>query len=305
MSKEKELLKKSKLSLELLKNNNLSSNDLKKINNTPKELLKHSKKSGGDLLKLLLAIPVLVSAYYIKKFLFKKENKKEQVIFDTIEVKSNFEIDSKKEKNSFIDKFQIKNSNIPIYKNLKKISDIDDRINDIIKEIEKIKLEEFHIEKITDENTKKALNAINRIIDKYITKIEKMEELKGSDEIINISDIEELFKEKLIKNSDKFFIQKIIDSLYKGLESEIEYQLYESLLKSVNRYLSFLGCKTYNIELNKEVDLDYVDILTVKETDIDKLVGKVAKIIRYPYIFDEENILSEGSIIVYKKGEIE
>lgn len=204
-----------------------------------------------------------------------------------------------------LEKFKISTSSQPIYKKINNFNDINKLISEIILEIEKININSYIIG-VKDENTKKSLELMNKIIEKYKTKIKDIENIENTEDLKTVRDIQNLFRDKILKNTEKFFLKKVIDSIYKGLFANMEYDVYESILKKVNKYLSYLGITTYNnININEEInDLNYVEILTTKDTSDKNMVGKVSEIISYPYIINDNKdiIVYEGIVILYKKN---
>jgi len=140
-----------------------------------------------------------------------------------------------------------------------------------------------------NENTIKSLKLKLKIINKYNKKILSLKILDDFEEI----------KEKFIKYTDKFLINKLVLSFFKGISTN-DQKVYIEILKSFNKFLKDIGIYTTEIKLKEEPDFDCYDILTVEETDDENLIGKVADIISYPY-WIEDKLISEGLVIVYSR----
>ena len=247
--------------------------------------------------KSIKANDALKKSTYIQMERKRNEENKEKSNIENNIVKKN--IDSIK----ILEKFKILNADTPIYKKINSFDDITLLIDGIIIEIDKINTSSY-ISGIRDENTKKSLELMSKIIEKYKKEIEDIKNIKNTEELKTIKDIQYLFRDKIKKTTKKFFLRKVLDSIFKGLMANIEYKVYEVILKKVNKYLSYLGIETYNnIYIDKEVDTKYIDILTTKDTLDEDMVGKVSEIMSYPYIFkdDKDIIIYEGMVILYKK----
>jgi len=140
-----------------------------------------------------------------------------------------------------------------------------------------------------DENTIESLKLKLKIINKYNDKILALK---------IIDDFEEI-KDKFIKYTEKFLINKLVLSFFRGISTK-EQNVYIEILKSFNKFLEYIGIYTTEINLKEEPDFNCYDILTVEETDDKNLIGKVADIISYPYWIGNE-LVSEGIIIVYSR----
>lgn len=148
-----------------------------------------------------------------------------------------------------------------------------------------------------------------KIVKKYDEKLDKV----INSMIDEIDDIEEDTCENWVSELfgvlEKFFINKLMISIYRQLKSSSQNSIlsneYKSFLQDINKYLSSNGIYTYEIYPNNNLEKDdynYIELVTSKTNikDEDNLITEVEKL---PYLLDYkdeygelETISSQGKV---------
>ena len=115
----------------------------------------------------------------------------------------------------------------------------------------------------------------------------------------NISKIEEEFYFKLQKN-----LKDILDSLVPTISTGMrESNAYDGILKYLNKFLSQLGIYTIDLELNKKyTNFDLLDPQECDDCETEDLEKQdtIKEILSYPYLLNDEQIVLEGKVILWK-----
>jgi len=99
-------------------------------------------------------------------------------------------------------------------------------------------------------------------------------------------------------------LKDIIDSLIPTiLTGRKESSAYDEILKYLNRFLSQLGIYTINLDTNKKYDnFDFLDPQECDNCETEDLNKQdmIKEILSYPYILNENQIVVEGKVILWK-----
>lgn len=219
-----------------------------------------------------------------------------------IEVKK----DEIKNKEDIINLFRIEKSEDPIYKDITCLEDAYKAIDSIIKYTNEYKesiastLRGF--DDINDENTNIALSGIFSAISNF-EKVLNKQIRKGIDEELDEDEIKEKLASNLIKLLDQRLIRNVVKPLYEGIKYN-DCEVYRVVIEKTNIYIKSYGIYTINLEVNGDFDYDFIEPQEASNniTDDYRLEEKIKEIHQYPYIFDEDNIVSQGKIVVWRKG---
>ena len=151
------------------------------------------------------------------------------------------------------------------------------------------KLNEKQIEsfEIIEKTIKNRGKKLNRTIDKF--KVE---------DSWNISRIEEEFYFKLQKN-----LKDIIDSLIPTISIGMrENSAYDGVLFLLNKFLSQLGIYTIDLKVSEICDYELIEPQECDDCETEDNMKKdiIKEILSYPYLLNEEQIVLEGKVILWK-----
>lgn len=201
--------------------------------------------------------------------------------------------------------FNIEKIKEPVYSNVKNIEDANRVIQDISEEIKKFRINISEVltanENLAQNDVEEALYAISRAISNF-DKVFLRQVSRGIDDTLESS---EEIREKLSSNlSDTLnhrFIRNIIRPLYEGIKFK-NCEIYRIIIRKINEFLQNLGIYTINLEKNGKFEYDFVEPQESKDniTSDYKLDEKIKEIYQYPYVFDLENIVSPGEIVIWR-----
>jgi len=128
---------------------------------------------------------------------------------------------------------------------------------------------------------------LNTTIDKF-----KVEDSWG------VSKIEEEFYFKVQKNL-KDIVESLIPTISTGMK---ENSAYDGIIKLLNQFLSKLGIYTKEFEINQKCDYDFLTPQECDDCTTSDLSKKdvIKEILSYPYILDEDKIVIEGKVILWR-----
>lgn len=221
-------------------------------------------------------------------------------------IKIEIKKDEEENKEDMITLFNIEKSRQPIYEEITCIEDVEEVANDIISTTneykESIASTLRGYENINDDNTNIALSGILSAIsnfEKVLTKQIK----KGIDESLDEDEIKEQISSNITKQLDQRLIRNVVKPLYEGIKHN-DCEVYRVVINKTNEYIKSYGIYTMNLEINTEFDYDFIEPQEASDniTDDYKLEEKIKEIHQYPYVFDEDNIVSQGKIVVWRKG---
>lgn len=199
--------------------------------------------------------------------------------------------------------FKIDKKGESIFQKIKSV----DSLNDVKKEI-KEKYEKFsndfldYFDRVENQLSPHNINSFE-IIDKSIKNRKKklehtIKKFKIEDNW-NVSKIKEEFYFRLQKNFEDI-ITTLLNPLSVGLK---ENTAYEGIIKLFNQFLSNLGIYTKEIKANERYDDNHmlrpVECDDCETTDISKK-DIIKEVISYPYLIDDEVVVKEGEIILWK-----
>ncbi|GEM_PF-1418059 len=212
--------------------------------------------------------------------------------------------ESQKSNENFLEFFLIKSSKTPIYTLIKSIQDIKKYSKQILKNIENMSEKITYIidvdnNKFKYNHTKESLQSMLKSIDRFKNIFQdRIDKAKFDDN--EISDLQESFYNFLTKQLSENFISSIIQSIYEGFPKDFE--VYESIIKTVNNFLSELGVKTMELKPDTVIDYDIIEVIDSSDNfiDVKSKKNKIKEIRMYPYLFDEEHFVIKGEIIEWR-----
>jgi len=219
-----------------------------------------------------------------------------------IETKDIKEDDNKESLSRDLTLFKIEKNRESILKKITSVDKLDEVKKEIKNEYNKFsedfldyfervenKLNEKQIEsfEIIEKTIKNRGKKLNRTIDKF--KVE---------DSWNISRIEEEFYFKLQKN-----LKDIIDSLIPTISIGMrENSAYDGVLFLLNKFLSQLGIYTIDLKVSEICDYELIEPQECDDCETEDNMKKdiIKEILSYPYLLNEEQIVLEGKVILWK-----
>lgn len=217
-------------------------------------------------------------------------------------IRSNKKINNSIDEENIIEKFLILKNNEPIYEDISEYKDIDLIIKDLNSKYENLK-EDIRIilkDIDCDDNTQKALRAIVNSIKNFGKNIDKLN--RGISEDLDLVKNTEVFKTNLKKLLRDRIIKDCINPIYQGMKYS-EDDIYNNLLIYINKWLQDLGI--YTLKINQKEKLDDEKLIYIEQIhpELTKEYEKneiIKSVIQYPYIFNEDEIICEGEVIVWR-----
>jgi len=199
--------------------------------------------------------------------------------------------------------FKIEKNRESIFKKITSIDKLDEVKKEIKSEYKKFS-EEFldyfdRVDNQLDNKQKKSFEIIDKTIKNRGKKLDATINKFRVEDSWSVSRIEEEFYFKLQKNL-KDIIDNLLDTISTGLK---ENSAYEGILSYLNNFLSQLGIYTIDLDITKKYDnldlLDPQECDDCKTEDLEKQ-EMIKEILSYPYILNEEQIVLEGKVILWK-----
>lgn len=181
-----------------------------------------------------------------------------------------------------------------------------DTLDEVKKEI-KSKYENFldtfldyfeRVEDKLDEKNTKSFEIIEKTIKNRGKKLNGTIDKFSVEESWNVTKIRVEFCFKLQKN-----LKDLVDSLVPTISTGMkENSAYDGILNSFNTFLSQLGIYTMDIEMDKECNYEFVNPQECDDCETEDINKKdmIKEILSYPYILNEEQIIAEGKVILWK-----
>lgn len=206
-----------------------------------------------------------------------------------------------------IDLFIIHPSNPPFFDGVKDKREIEERLSLLEDEIYQLC---DSIADIIDQISEAGAHEDDQLYDtlemilSLIQRFQKSFKARSKKLRLNLLDIgvepEELY-DFLQKILDDKLIKRVMPVIYDGMKDEHE-AIYESFLVRINEFLSVLGVHTLQIQAGQEMNYEFcTPIDSNNNITNDKKLKEIIKDVRQlPYIFDEEHIVSEGEVVVWR-----
>lgn len=200
--------------------------------------------------------------------------------------------------------FKIEKNRESIFKKITSVDKLDEVKKEIKSEYEKFSNSfSAYFDRVDSQLNKNEIKSFE-IIEKTIKNRSKklngtIDKFRVEDSWNSVSKIEEEFYFKVQKN-----LKDIVDSLIPTISTGLkENSAYEGVLTDLNKFLSQLGIYTMDLDVNKKYD--NFDFLAPQECDDceTKDLNKqdiLKEILSYPYILNEEQIILEGKVILWK-----
>ena len=213
--------------------------------------------------------------------------------------KENIQIDTQDN----LSKFKIEKDKDPIFDKIISIDTLSEVKKDIKDEYDKFMNEFLDFfdraeDQLNDKDTqsfeiiektiKNRAKKINSAIDKFIP-----------EDSWNTAKIREEFYFKIGRNI-KDIIESLISTISVGMK---ENSAYDGILKILNKFLSQLGVYTLDLDTNtKYENLEFLEPQECEDCQTKDINKKdtIKEILSYPYILDNERIIIEGKVILWK-----
>ena len=220
-----------------------------------------------------------------------------------IEKKERKEEDSKESPQNDLFLFKIEKKKESIFKKITSVDKLNEVKKEIKSEYEKFS-EEFvdyfeRVDSKLNEKQTKSFEIIEKTIKNRGKKLNTTIDRFTVEDSWIVSKIEDEFYFKLQKN-----LKDILDSLIPTISTGMrENSAYNGVLGFLNKFLSQLGIYTMDLDINKKYD--NFDFLAPQECDdcetkdLDKQ-DIIKEILSYPYVLNEEQIVVEGKVILWK-----
>lgn len=213
--------------------------------------------------------------------------------------------DDKNNLSSNLDLFKIPKQKASIFEKITSI----DKLNEVKKEI-KEKYDNFsddfidyfdRVESQLNEHQIKSFEIIEKIIKSRDKKLKNSLTKFKIEDSWNVEKIKEEFFFQVQKNLNDI-IENLIPTFIVGMK---ESTAYEGLIKIFNRFLSNLGIYTLEIKINKKFDDYSDDMISPQECEDCETTDKTKKdmikeVISYPYLVDEDKVISESKVILWR-----
>jgi len=199
-------------------------------------------------------------------------------------------------------KFKIEKNRESIFKKITSVDKLDEVKKEIKSEYDKFS-EEFldyfeRVDNKLDEKQQKSFEIIEKTIKNRGKKLNGTIDKFIVADSWNLSKIEEEFYFKVQK-----ILKDIVDSLIPTISTGMrENSAYDGILSLLNKFLSQLGIYTMDIDIGKECNYDFLDPQECDDCETDDIDKKdiIKEVLSYPYIIDDEQIVVEGKVILWK-----
>jgi len=220
-----------------------------------------------------------------------------------IEQKDSVQEDNKEEFTNDLSLFKIKKNKESVFKKISSIDTLNEVKQEIKSEYEKFtndfldyfervenQLDEKQIQsfEIIEKTIKNRAKKLNSTIDKF-----KIENSWG------VSKIEEEFYFRLQKNL-KDIVSSLVPTISTGMK---ENSAYNGILISLNDFLSKLGIYTIDLDLDRKYeDFHFLDPQECDDCETNDLNKQdiIKEVLTYPYILNEDRVVVEGRVILWK-----
>jgi hypothetical protein len=209
---------------------------------------------------------------------------------------------NKKNFQNDLSKFKIAKNRESIFKKITSADKLDEVKQEIKSEYERFSKEFLdyfdRVENKLDEKQIKSFEIIDKTIKNRGKKLNGTIDKFKVEDSWNISKIKEEFYFKLQKN-----LKNIIDSLVPTISTGMrETDAYNGVLSLLNKFLSQLGIYTMDLELNQKYDLHFLDPQECDDCETNDLDKQdiIKEVLSYPYMLNEEQIVLEGKVILWK-----
>ena len=220
-----------------------------------------------------------------------------------IEQKESIQKDNQQEFKNDLSLFKIKKNRESIFKKINSIDTLKEVKQEIKSEYEKFTdafLDYFErVENQLDEKQTKSFEIIEKIIKNRAKKLNATIDKFKVEDSWKVSKMKDEFYHKLHKNL-KDIVESLIPTISTGMK---ENSAYNGILISLNNFLSQLGIYTMDLDLNKRCeDFDFLDPQECDDCETNDLSKQdmIKEILTYPYILDEESVVVEGKVILWK-----
>ncbi len=205
--------------------------------------------------------------------------------------------------NSLIKKFMVISPEVPFYKRLNGPDQIESLLNRFKKLALGLKTSIDNIAK-NSENSKiaEAINTISIIIQEFVETVNYRSnefDIKTANTVDEIRYQFYLFLKPLFKEN---LIERVISAIFIGMMKSGDADIYELLLRNINKFLSDLGIHTVGIEAGQEINFEICEVIASDEntTDDRKLLDTIKEVRQLPYIFDDNHVLVNGKVVVWR-----
>ena len=220
-----------------------------------------------------------------------------------IEAKNIKENGNKESLSSDLSKFKIEKNRESIFKKITSVDTLDEvkkEIKDKYNKFSEDFLEYFErVENQLDEKQRKSFEIIEKIIKNRAKKLNGTISKFEVEDSWNISKIKEEFYFKLQKNL-KDILNSLLPTISTGMR---ENSAYDGILFLLNKFLSQLGIYTIDLDINKKYsNFDFLDPQECDDCETKDLEKQdfIKEILSYPYLLNEEQIVLEGKVILWK-----
>lgn len=198
--------------------------------------------------------------------------------------------------------FKIEKKRESIFLKITSIDKLDEVKKEIKSEYEKF-LEEFlsyfdRVEDKLDEKNIKSFEIIEKIIKNRAKKLDGIINKFSVEESWGIAKIQEEFYFKIQKN-----LADLVDSLVPTISTgSKENSAYNGILSSLNTFLSQLGIYTIDIDIDKACNYEFVNPQECDDCETEDINKKdrIKEILSYPYVLNDNQIVVEGRVILWK-----
>ncbi|MBI5999347.1 hypothetical protein P5F43_15500 [Clostridium perfringens] len=209
---------------------------------------------------------------------------------------------------NIIDLFSINKEFEPIYTHivdLNSLEDVNNELKNNVRELrEKIKNIIDNLNGFLNENAKVSANAIFKSLANFEKVLTKQISKVGKNPDETLEEVRIDYKNKFRKILSERLIKNIISAIYEGLKNDNigndEYEFYKNTLECINNFMSLCGVYTLIINVNEEVDFDFTEVIDTVESDNYISEGRIKSIKMYPYAFNDEEIICDGQVIVWR-----
>lgn len=225
--------------------------------------------------------------YYKVVYIKNKTSQKEEKIEETKNDLSLFKIEKKRE---------------PIFNKIISIDSLE-KVKDEIKNEYKNFIDDFleyfeRVEGQLNENQIKSFEIIEKTLNNRGKKLNSTIDRFQVEDNWKVFKIKEEFYFKIEQNL-KDIINTLTPTISTGLK---ENSAYEGVLKIFNQFLSKLGIYTKEFKEDEECDYNILDPQECDDCDTkDKTKRDIIKeILSYPYLIDENRVVAEGRVIIWR-----
>ncbi|MDQ7073997.1 MAG: hypothetical protein Q9O24_02330 [Gammaproteobacteria bacterium] len=198
--------------------------------------------------------------------------------------------------------FKITKSRSSIFEKITSVDALDD-VKDEIKNAYKGFSDNFldYFDRVDGElkqKHRKSFEIIEKMIKSRAKKLSNTVEKFGIEGAWGVSKMQEEFYFSVQKN-----LEDILDNLLPTISTGMrESNAYNGVLNCLNEFLSKLGVYTLDIDMNKECDYNTISPQNCEdcETDDGSKKDMIKELISYPYVLNEEQVIMEGKVMLWK-----